>query len=179
MHQELTLTQGAKLIAPNIYALVTCLDSNGKPNAIGVSWVTRTSIDPYLILISIAFTRYSHDAIAQSGEFVINYPTEEQAAGAWLCGVESGREQNKIEKAGLKLIDSKIIKTPTIADVTVAFECKTVSSFVTGDHTVFVGEVVAVTGDPEKSKHLFVTANASLISLDFNGNINQNIEKNR
>ena len=179
MKQELTQSQAVKLIAPNIYALVTCLDANGKPNAIGVSWVTRTSIEPFQILISIAFTRYSHDAIAQNGEFVINYPSEEQAAGAWLCGVESGKEQNKIEKAGLKLVDSKIVKTPTIEDSTVAFECKTVSSFVTGDHTVFVGEVVAVTGNPEKSKHLYVTANASLISLDFNGNINQNINKGR
>jgi flavin reductase (DIM6/NTAB) family NADH-FMN oxidoreductase RutF len=172
MLKELSSAEGIKLIAPHIYVLVTCLDSKGKANAIGVSWVSRTSIDPFLFMISIAFTRYSHDAIAQSGEFVISYPSEEQAKGAWLCGVESGRNQDKIKKAGLKLVESKVVKTPTIDDVTVAFECKIINSFVTGDHTVFVGEVVAITGNPEKNKHLYVTTNSGLISLDLHGNEN-------
>ena len=179
MLQALTPSQGAKLISPNIYTLITCIDSKGQPNAIGASWVTRTSIDPFLMLISIAFTRYSHDEIARMGEFVIHYPNEEQASGAWLCGVESGRNQNKIKKAGLKLVDSRIVRTPTIDDVTVAFECETKNSFITGDHTVFVGEVVAVTGNPVKNKHLYYTANSGLMSLDLTGNINKNIEKDR
>ena len=176
MNQQLSQNQGIKLTAPHIYALVTCLDADGKANAIGVSWVTRTSIDPSMFLISIAFNRYSHDAIAKSGEFVINYPSVEQAAGAWLCGVESGRDQDKIAKAGLKLVDSQKLKTPTIDNSTASFECKVVSSFVTGDHTVFVGEVVAVSGDPENVKHLYVTS-SDLIGLDFDGNLTKDISR--
>ncbi|MCK5346031.1 MAG: flavin reductase family protein, partial [Candidatus Heimdallarchaeota archaeon] len=134
---------------------------------------------PFLMLISIAFTRYSHDEIARMGEFVINYPNDGQARGAWLCGVESGRNQNKIKKSGLKLVNSRVVRTPTIDDVSVALECELVNSFVTGDHTVFVGEVVAITGNPMKSKHLYAAPNSRLIALYLNGNIIKNIEKDR
>ena len=47
------------------------------------------------------------------------------------------------------------------------------------DHTVFVGEVVAITGNPMKSKHLYAAPNSRLIALDLNGNIIKNIEKDR
>lgn len=33
--------------APMIYTLITSVDKNGKPNALGVSWVTRTSFNPF------------------------------------------------------------------------------------------------------------------------------------
>ena len=166
MLQKLTNADAFKLTKPVIYTLITCLDDNGKPNAVGVSWVTRTSIKPALIMISIAFTRYSHDAIKNCGEFVVNYPNEEQAKGAWICGVESGRNQDKLEKAGLKLVPSEVVKVPTIDNVTAAFECKVISNFVTGDHTVFVGEVVAARGNPEKAGHLYVDGENNLVSID-------------
>ena len=50
-----TLTEGeaVALSAPLPYALITSLDKNGRPNAMGASWVTRSSFDPFLITISI------------------------------------------------------------------------------------------------------------------------------
>ena len=39
--------------APMVYTVVTSLDEEGKPNALGVSWVVRTSFEPFLMLISI------------------------------------------------------------------------------------------------------------------------------
>ena len=38
-------------------------------------------------------------------EFVLNYPNEEQANAAWICGTKSGRYGDKIKLAGLKLVD--------------------------------------------------------------------------
>lgn len=62
-------------------------------------------------------------------------------------------------------MDSKAVKVPTIDGVTVAFECKVVDKFETGDHTVFVGEVVGMTGNPAKPKHLYVSSKHQLFSL--------------
>jgi flavin reductase (DIM6/NTAB) family NADH-FMN oxidoreductase RutF len=164
--QTLTPQEAGMLAAPMIYSLVTSLDTNGKPNALGVSWVTRTSFDPFLLLISIDHSRYSHAGIDFHKEFVVNYPSAEQAKAALFCGTRSGREIDKIKAAGLSLIDSVAVQVPTIEGATVAFECKVVGQFETGDHTVFVGEVVATRGEPQKAAHLYVTSKFELFSLE-------------
>jgi flavin reductase (DIM6/NTAB) family NADH-FMN oxidoreductase RutF len=164
--QTLTPNQGIALAAPMIYSLVTSLDTNGKPNALGVSWVTRTSLDPFLLMISIDHSRYSHAGIDFHKEFVVHYPSAEQAQAAWFCGTRSGRDIDKIKEAGLSLIDSVAVQVPTVEGATVAFECKVVGQFETGDHTVFVGEVVATRGEPQKAGHLYVTSDYKFFSLE-------------
>ena len=163
--QDLNQSEAIALSAPFPYALVTSLDKNGRPNAMGVAWATRTSFEPFLILISIDHRRYSHEGIQMHKEFVLNYPNEEQADAAWICGTKSGRDGDKLKLAGLKLVDSKVVKVPTIDGVTVAFECKVVDEFETGDHTVFVGEVVGMTGNPAKPKHLYVSSKHKLFGM--------------
>jgi len=163
--QNLKESEAIALTAPFPYALVTSLDKNGRPNAMGVAWATRTSFEPFLLLISIDHRRYSHEGIQMHKEFVLNYPNEEQANAAWICGTKSGRDGDKIKVAGLKLVDSKAVKVPTIDGVTVAFECKVVDKFETGDHTVFVGEVVGMSGNPAKPRHLYVSSKHELFGL--------------
>jgi len=153
------------LVGPNVYTLVTSMDKSGKPNALAVGWVTRTSIKPFLMLISIDRRRYSHEGISHHKEFVVNYPTFEQAKGAEVCGSRSGRDCDKLKEAGLEVVASQKVKVPTIKGCTVAFECKVVSFFETGDHTVFVGEVVACSGNPEKTKHLYYQSDHSMLGL--------------
>jgi flavin reductase (DIM6/NTAB) family NADH-FMN oxidoreductase RutF len=158
-------SEARALSAPFTYTLVTSLDKIGLPNALGVAWVTRTSAKPFLILISIDPSRYSHEGIQMHKEFVLNYPNEDQTKAAWICGTKSGRDGDKIELSGLKLIDSMAVKVPTIDNATVAFECKVIDQFETGDHTVFVGEVVCMRGNPNKPNHLYVTSKNNLFSM--------------
>lgn len=117
-----------------------------------------------MLLISIDHTRYSHEGIDIHKEFVVNYQSEDQINGAWICGTKSSRDTDKIKEAGFTLVDSIAVKVPTIDGVTVAFECKVVAQFETGDHTVFVGEVVATRGNPNQVKHLHVTSDYKFFS---------------
>ncbi len=164
--QDLTQNDAVVLTTPLVYSLVTSLGKDGKPNALGVAWVTRTSFDPFLIMISIDHSRYSHEGIDLHKEFVLHYPSAEQQQAAWLCGVKSGRDTDKIKEAGFTLIDSINVRVPTSEYVTVAFECKVVGQFETGDHTVFIGEVVATRGNPDRAHHLFVNSKYEFFSLD-------------
>lgn len=168
--KKITEGEAVALSAPLPYALITSLDKNARPNAMGVSWVTRSSFDPFLITVSVDHRRYTHGNINLYKEFVVNYPSEEQKGAAWVCGTKSGRNVNKIEEAGLALIDSTAVKVPTLKDATVAFECKVIDQVETGDHTVFIGEVVAVRGNPDKKSHLFVTSEHKLFGMDEKGN---------
>lgn len=167
--KTLTEEQAFALATPCPYTLITSLDKNGKPNAMGASWITRVSFDPCLIMISIAPGRYSHEGIEHHKEFVVNYPSTEQEGGAWVCGTKSGRDGDKFRDAGLSLIDSTVVKAPTINGATVAFECKVVDEITAGDHTLFIGQVVAMRGNPDRSPHLFITSNYKLVPVDNSG----------
>ncbi|HTY14468.1 MAG TPA: flavin reductase family protein [Methanoregulaceae archaeon] len=151
--------------APMVYTVVTCLDELGKPNALGVSWVTRASWSPFLMLVSIDHSRYSHAGIRQNREFVINYPTKEQEKGALVCGMSSGRDIDKTVASGLAFVNSEKVRCPTIDGSAVSFECRVIGEMETGDHTVFVGEVVASKGHPEEQNHLYVTHNFTMLAL--------------
>lgn len=160
------------MTSPLPYTLVTSLDKDNNPNALAVSWITRTSINPFLILISIDFRRYSYEGIDYHKEFVINYPNENQVKGAEICGSKSGRDMDKIKEAGFTLVSSQKVKTPTIEDSTVSLECKLIDKFDTGDHTVFVGEVLAASYSPDNQMHIYSASSPSIISLDNKGHIN-------
>ncbi|MGD0818282.1 MAG: flavin reductase family protein [Methanomassiliicoccales archaeon] len=157
------------LTAPLPYVLITSLDKLGKPNAMGAAWVTRVSMSPPLIMVSIAPQRYSHKGIEFNKEFVVCYPSVGQEKGALICGTKTGRDGDKFAKAGLSVVPSLKVKPPTIKDSTVAFECKVVDTFVAGDHTLFIGEVVATTGTLNKEKHLFGTSKFKLFAMDESG----------
>jgi flavin reductase (DIM6/NTAB) family NADH-FMN oxidoreductase RutF len=169
MMKTLTPEEAFARSAPMVYTVVTCLDELGRPNALGVSWVTRTSRDPFLMLVSIDHTRYSHAGISQNREFVINYPTKDQEKGALVCGMSSGRDIDKTVASGLSFVGSEKVRCPTIDNSAVSFECRVVGELETGDHTVFVGEVVASKGHPDEQKHLFVTDNFTMITLGNEG----------
>ena len=160
-----------KFMSPLPYTLITSLDKNNKPNILGVAWVTRTSWEPFLVLISVDHGRYSHEGIQLHKEFVINYPSKEQKEIAWLAGTKSGRDIDKIKAGHMELIDSLVVKVPTLNQATVAFECKVISEHTTGDHTVFVGEVVATRGRPDRTSTLFCNFKYELIALDNSGTI--------
>jgi flavin reductase (DIM6/NTAB) family NADH-FMN oxidoreductase RutF len=96
-----------------------------------------------MMAISVGLTRYSHDLIKNSGEFVVCFPSEQQQAAMIFCGTHSGRDYDKFAETSLEPLPASKVGVPLIGDAVANFECKLVSSLLTGDHTIFVGQVVA------------------------------------
>lgn len=138
-----------RITAPHPAALITTISKDGKPNIITVAWVIPTSIKPPLLAISIGKTRYSHKLLVETGEFVANIPTKEILDKVEYCGSTSGRNVNKFEKVRLTPTPAKKVKPPIIGECVGHIECKVVSKFSTGDHTLFIGEVLAAYADGE------------------------------
>ena len=175
--QELQRNEALRLASPYPYTLATVLDADGRPNAIGLGWWTFTSWSPLHLAISVGHGRYSHQCLTDHcGEFVLNFPAADQARGAWLCGTRSGRKEDKLEEAGLELVPSLRVKPPTLAGVTVAFECRVYEQVRTGDHTLFIGEVLAHRGDPERTLHLYSVHYEQLVGIDAEGKTSWNLE---
>jgi flavin reductase (DIM6/NTAB) family NADH-FMN oxidoreductase RutF len=173
---KISWDEAIELASPYPYVLAVTLDRKEKPNIIGLSWWTITSWNPRMIAISIGHPRYSHECIEHCGEFVLCFPSEEQARGAWLCGNTSGRNVDKFAETGFKQVPSKVVKPPIIDGSTVAFECRVANKVETGDHSLYIGEVVAIHGSPTRPRHLYSIHYRKLLSIDAKGNINLRLE---
>lgn len=101
------------------------------------------SAKPPLLAIGISPERYSHRLIKETREFVVNVPPKDLVKQVVFCGSVSGREHDKFEGAGLTPIQASKVKPPLIKECVSHLECKLVAEYRCGDHTLFVGEVVA------------------------------------
>jgi len=128
---------------------------DGKANIIPLGWSMITSFGPPMMAISIGHTRYSHELISKGKEFVLAYPTENMGKDVLYCGTHSGMDVDKFKATSLKSMPAKLIKPPLIEGAAANFECKVVSQIDTGDHTIFVGEVVTAYVSDEKKRRLY------------------------
>lgn len=172
MLKEVQWHEAVTTASPYPYVLVTSIDKDGRPNAMGVAWWSFTSLAPPLIMVSIGKERYTLDCIRNTGDFTVSFPSEEIAGGAWMCGKKSGRGIDKLKEAKLSTVASGKVTSPIIEGSTVAFECKVISEVESGDHIVFFAEIVGTWEDVEKPMHLYSVFYTKLLSMDTKGNIN-------
>jgi len=120
-------------------------------NVMTADWVTMISKNPFIVGVSISPKRYTHKLMTKYREFVISIPTIELLRDVWTAGNESG--PSKIRKMSLTFIDSKIVGTPSIKECIANLECKVIEYKDYGDHTFFIGRVVAYTYDEDVFKN--------------------------
>jgi flavin reductase (DIM6/NTAB) family NADH-FMN oxidoreductase RutF len=130
--------------------LVTCLDKAGQPNVMTISWVGTVASVPPCLAIGVRPYRYSHAAIEEQGEFVVNIPNCALLRAVDYCGrMPRHRTSDKFAKAGLIPVPASQVASPLIAECPVNIECKLIQSLDLGSHTLFVGQILAVHVDEE------------------------------
>lgn len=120
-----------------VYVVTTRLGD--KVNGMTAAWVSQVSLNPLLIMASIAPARYSHNLIKESGIFAINVLTIEQVELGKRFGFKSGRKIDKF--AGLDYLTAAT-GAPILPQAYAYLDLKLVHTFDAGDHSLFVGEVV-------------------------------------
>lgn len=138
----------ATLLMPLPAVLVSC-GSLEKPNIITIAWTGIVNSTPPMTYISVRKSRYSHDLIAESGEFVINLTTEALTFATDYCGVKSGREVDKFTEMKLTPLAAGEVSCPMIAESPINLECKVREVHEYPSHDMFVAEIVAVHVDEE------------------------------
>ena len=137
-----------RIIEPNttFYPVAVALITSGgeMPNVMTANRLASVSAELPRLSLSVRPARYSHQLIKQSGEFVVNLPSPEQAILADYVGVVSGCKENKIEIAGLRLSPAMKIRTPLLADCPVNIECSVEKEIELDSHTMFIGLVQVV-----------------------------------
>jgi len=129
---------------PEWLTLVVTADAEGRPNAMAAGWCMWTSGSPPMLAVSVGVTRYTHELLEARGEFVLAFPGVGQGEATLAVGSRSGRDApEKVAEAGLAVAPAAEVSVPLIEGAAVNFECRLAAHLRTGDHTVFVGEVVA------------------------------------
>ena len=142
--RKLDVKEFHRLMNPRPTVLVTSIHpETGKPNIITLAWTAPASHRPRLIAVFISTKRYSHDLVAKTKEFVLNIPGIELVDQTYACGTKSGRNVDKFTLTNLTAKPARKVKPPIIEECFAHLECKVVDHFPVGDHSMFIGKVVA------------------------------------
>ncbi len=144
---ELPLERVNRLINHGPTILVTSKYQE-KANIMTAAWCMPVSHKPPMVAVSIGLKRFSHELILQSREFAIYVPHSKLLKEVWCCGTKSGRTNDKFSLCGLTPVAGRHIEAPLIGECLGAIECRLESHPTAGDHTIMVGEVLAVWAKP-------------------------------
>lgn len=135
------------MLYPVPAVMVSCRREGERPNIITVAWAGTVCSDPVMLSISVRKERYSHDIIAETGEFVVNLVTKELTYAMDYCGVRSGRDVDKYKEMGLTELVLEQVRAPGIEESPVNIACKVTEIKELGSHDLFLARVVGVTID--------------------------------
>jgi len=142
MQKRVSYSEAIPLKYPEQVVVAIARDANGRCNPITLGWTMITSGSPPMMAISIGLPRYSHEVFKQAEEFVIAMPSAQQEEETLFYGTKSGRDMDKLAEFGADLQPAEKIDCVLLAGAVANFECRKVGELLTGDHTIFVGEVV-------------------------------------
>ena len=114
-------------------------------NLMTAAWTGIVCTHPLMISVSIRPERYTYELIQNSGEFTVNLTNKVILKATDLCGVISGRAQDKWSKAGLTPVSADQLRyAPAVAESPLYLGCKVAQSISLGSHTMFIGEAVSM-----------------------------------
>ena len=128
------------IFTPEAVLVLGTYDENEVPNAMNAAWGIQT--DTKELSISMA-SHKTTDNLAIKHEFTVAFATRKTMEIADYFGLETGREVNKIEKAGVHAEKAPHVDAPVFQEFPLTLECR-VKSFEDG---ILVGEVVNVLAD--------------------------------
>ena len=118
-------------------------------NVLPVAWAMPLSIDPPLLGIALHPSRHSHEMLRYGEEFALNIPSRVITNHTQWLGMVSGTQMDKLEVSRLPFFKSKVIAAPLLEGCVGWIECTLHDYHTTGDHTLYVGRVVAAQADTE------------------------------
>lgn len=144
---KMAFDKPGNMLYPVPAVMVSCRSSEGKNNILTIAWTGTVCSDPPMVSISVRKSRYSHDIIRDTGEFVINLTNENLVRAADFCGVRSGRDFDKFAECHLTPGEGRTVNAPVIMESPVNIECKVTQMLELGSHDMFLAEVTCVQAD--------------------------------
>ncbi|MBI3287545.1 MAG: flavin reductase [Chloroflexi bacterium] len=162
---NIPITEGDDFNNPDFYrslwrqttttvALLTSA-AEGRENVMACEWAMLVNLKPLRFVISVAPREYTHQLIQASGEFGLNFCSDQQAHLAHIAGSYSLHDVNKWELADFPTHPAQRIRAPMIQGCILNAECRVVARYELGDHDLFVGEALWARYDPKQRPLLY------------------------
>jgi flavin reductase (DIM6/NTAB) family NADH-FMN oxidoreductase RutF len=120
-------------------AILTSLQADGRPCGLTISSLCSVSLDPMLVLACVDHAADSHRCIQDAGLFAINVMAEHR--GETLARrFATWRLDDKFQGVAYH---TEVTGAPVLEDALAWLDCRIHASYPAGDHTIFVGEVIA------------------------------------
>ncbi len=142
----------SNMLYPIPAVLVTCCDEEGNANVMTAAWTGTVCSDPVMLSVSIRSSRYSHDIVEKTGEFVVCLTNRRLAKVTDYVGVRSGRDMDKFALEGelhLTKEKARFVRAPLIEESPVCLECKVRHVLRLGTHDMYVAEVLSTDIDDQ------------------------------
>ena len=128
------------VIAPLPVLIIATYNENGTPDAMNVAWGGQCG--PNHIAISISLSRQTTKNLKSKKAFTVSFATKDLETVSDYFGLVSGKTENKIQKAGLHVVQSSHVDAPIIEEFPLTLECKVVDRREELGRLRVVGEVV-------------------------------------
>ncbi len=139
--------KAGNMLYPLPAVLITSKNKAGQEDVCTVAWTGTVCTNPPMLSISLRPSRLSYEYISETGVFAVNLTNEALAFATDFCGVVSGRDEDKFEKAHLTKTAADTIDCPLIEESPVNIECQVVEEKALGSHTMFLAKVLTVHAD--------------------------------
>lgn len=128
-----------RMIPYGLYVL-TGETKDGRVGAATVNWVTQASFQPPLVVVGVKADSFAHGVIKDARSFALNVLGKGQESIAFSFFKSVERDGNSI---GGETFRTGTTGAPILASAPAYVECSLVDTVEEGDHSIFVGEVVA------------------------------------
>lgn len=132
------LTRALRAIPYGLYAIG--VRSGEERNAFTANWLTQVSSDPTMLALAVENEGRSLPLIRAGSVFSVSIYHEDQRREAALLARPAVRVPRKLEEMEYRDGDTG---APLLPSTLGALECRVVGEVPAGDHTLFLGEVVA------------------------------------
>ena len=129
-------------ITPEGVFIIGTYDENGVPNAMNAAWGMQSDMGEITLMLAKHKTTENFE---KTGAFTVAFGTADTVVISDYFGVETGKNVNKIEKAGCHVHKSQRVNAPIIEEFPLTLECR-VKSWDTETGYV-IGEIVSSQAD--------------------------------
>jgi len=121
---------------------VTTRDGRGQPLGLTVTAFSSVSLDPPLVLVCVDDGSEAHAGFRELGTFGVSVLAEGQEEVARRFAWSGAAKFDEVE------LVSGATGVPLVPGALAHLECRVVAAHPAGDHTVYVGEIVALSVRP-------------------------------
>ncbi|MGE7915487.1 flavin reductase family protein [Lysinibacillus xylanilyticus] len=123
---------------PTGVTVVTACNDADEPIGLTVNSFASVSIDPLLILWSLDKKSQLHPYFTAAGKFAVNILASNQEH---LCTLFSSKIPDRFAQAKWS---TSVHGLPILHDTVATLQCTTFQQIDAGDHTIFIGQVLAI-----------------------------------